>query len=546
MNKIVDTLGWDTVFAASYNTVNEAIESKHTYPTNFNYVEDGTGIIINGTWKSWKLTPGGSGGSVKMECIVESGIVEGLNQPIGDLSSSSLIIRVRLKSLKSDKDTFKDPTAKVGTGEANILMINTESTAANLAVVVSQDSKYPNIKSELFQNSLDGIFAKYFNEHISEFNHVFSIMMLNEEADNGDFAWLKPTTFSYAVGGPKDGTIDEHVFGVLSMTGGENISLKQQQSIDISCLQNLPKGSNSAFVISAERVVEHMLLSGAVATIQGSKKEDFEISADGISISNVKDMIWNKFEIDKGNVIEPTLDKGSFTMSMQSDHISLEIVGAHYEVSHGITVKMNLTQKFTYQTIKCDNGNYVFIPDTSKFTDAKINSTVEVAEWIDITKIITTTVSIIAYIICGLGSIAEACAEKAVITKKRVRAASVIMDLSELFSEESEINSINGISAISIDESFNAVNRVVQKGGILANTKLRNAIGIIAALAALPAITIDIATMIINKDYENIPPFNNFASNCLGVMKWPGMKDAELISADIRQSLVIATKLVNK
>ena len=48
MNKIVDTLGWDTVFAANYNTVNEAIEAEKTYPQKFNYVDNGLKMTING------------------------------------------------------------------------------------------------------------------------------------------------------------------------------------------------------------------------------------------------------------------------------------------------------------------------------------------------------------------------------------------------------------------------------------------------------------------------------------------------------------------
>ena len=317
-----------------------------------------------------------------MECTVESGTVESLNKIVGDLSSSRLIIRVRLSAIESDKHAFNDPTAKVGTGKAMILKVKSESTDENLAVEVSQDSKYPNVSSELVQSLLGSVFDKYFNEHISEFNHVFSIMMINEEAANGDFAWLKPSKFSYAVGGPEEGPMDKHVFGVLAMTDGENISTKQQQAIDISCLQNLPEGANSAFVISAEKVVQHILLGGAIATIENSKREDFKINDDGISITNVNNIVWDKFENDNGKFIEPMLDKGSFNMSMQNDHILLEIIGAHYEVSPGIIMKMNLVQKFAYKTIQRKDGKYVFVPDTSKYPNAETNATVEVADWL--------------------------------------------------------------------------------------------------------------------------------------------------------------------
>ena len=87
-----------------------------------------------------------------------------------------------MSAIESDKHAFNDPTAKVGTGKAMILKVKSESTYENLAVEVNQDSKYPNVSSELVQSLLGSVFDKYFNEHISEFNHVFSIMMINEEA----------------------------------------------------------------------------------------------------------------------------------------------------------------------------------------------------------------------------------------------------------------------------------------------------------------------------------------------------------------------------
>jgi hypothetical protein len=41
-------------------------------------------------------------------------------------------------------------------------------------------------------------------------------------------------------------------------------------------------------------------------------------------------------------------------------------------------------------------------------------------------------------------------------------------------------------------------------------------------------------------EYDDIPPFNTFAANCLGASKWPGLTDYKLISASFRSSLVIA------
>ena len=45
-----------------------------------------------------------------------------------------------------------------------------------------QSSQYPNVSVELFKDLLGSVFGHYFNANISSFSHVFSVMMLNQQA----------------------------------------------------------------------------------------------------------------------------------------------------------------------------------------------------------------------------------------------------------------------------------------------------------------------------------------------------------------------------
>ncbi|MFS1519407.1 hypothetical protein V1503_23525 [Bacillus sp. SCS-151] len=43
------------------------------------------------------------------------------------------------------------------------------------------------------------VFAQYSEDHIDEFNHVFSIFIINQQSTNENFQWLKPTYVHYAL-----------------------------------------------------------------------------------------------------------------------------------------------------------------------------------------------------------------------------------------------------------------------------------------------------------------------------------------------------------
>jgi len=542
----VNTFGWHTVYAASFPVVNSAIMAEKSFPDSFNF-KDKVGVTISGTWKSWQLIAGGSGGNVQMECVVQSGTVKGLNQPDGDLKDASLIIQVRLRQVADAGAAFRDPTAKEGSGTAHVLKVNDVAEGDDPVVSVLQSSKYPNVRSEIFQDILGSVFAHYFCANISDFNHTFSIMMLNEEADNGNYSWLKPSAFSYAVGGPVSGDLSENVFGVLCMVDGAGISSRQQQTVDIGALQGLTDGANSAFLISPEKLTEHMLFNGAVSTIQGSRADDFRIGSDGVSISNVEDITWGNFQTD-GGVISPKIGKGNFTLSIKDNHILLELIDVQFEASAGITVHMSITQKFGYKTVQRSDGKYVFVADDNTFGSPHIVSEVEVSKGLRITEIVLAVVGLVASLGLGISAVGSALSAGASASEEAgVATVEISADTIESAVQgagESAVDSAESDAAASVDAGVASGEAgQVQSGSFLLSNTFRAYAGIAAAIAGIPAAGIAVATYVVSDDYDNIPAFNDFADNCIGASKWPAMANAELVSVDLRNSLVIGIKL---
>ena len=538
----VSTFGWDTAYIASFPVMNNAIMTQKSFPATFDYQDD-TGITINGIWTSWQLSPGGAGQDVQMTCLVQSGTATGAGQN-GDLTNASVVIQVNLKTVAA-ADPVNDPTAKPGTGNSQALVVDTNSKGSDLAVSIISSS-YPNVTSVLLKDLLDSIFKNYFNANIGQFNHVFAVMNLNSVADTDGFQWLKPTAYQYAVASPEDGSLANSAFGLIAMVENHPVQPSMQQAVDVRALDNLPSGANSAFVISETMVAQNMLLRGAIATIQGSTAADFGFSADGLSVTNVNDLVWGNFQTDNG-IISPSISANNFVMRADDTYVYLEISNANYETSPGVTVHMNLTQKFTYNTVQAQNGNYVFIPDITGFGNPTVTSSVSLSEGLEITQIVMGAVAAVAGLLCAASAIGTAMAASAdVAVEAGENAATIAMDAEDVanaaennpaaLAEENEAGAQNADDGAS--DPGNAGQ--VQKSGIFTSTQFRLATGLTGAIAGAVSGSIGIAKAVTALDYNDIPAFDTFAANCLDASVWPGLADYKLISAGFRSSLVLA------
>jgi hypothetical protein len=539
----VSTFGWDTAYIAPFPIVNKAIMAQKSFPTAFNYT-DATGITISGKWLSWQLSPGGAGQDVQMTCVVQTGTATGIGQP-GDLTNSSLVIQVNLKAVAATQPV-NDPTAKPGTGNSQALVVDTSGKGADPAVSVISSS-YPKVTSVVLQDLLAAVFKNYFNANIGQFNHVFAVMNLNSVADKDGFQWLKPTAYQYAVAAPENGLLEQSAFGLIAMVQNHQVQPSMQQAVDVRALSNLPSGANSAFVISESMVAQNMLLNGAIATIQGSKASDFVFSADGLSVTNGNDLVWGHFKKKDGGIISPTIAKNNFVMRADDTYVYLEIANATYEPSLGVTVHMNLTQKFTYNTVKAKNGNYVFIPDIKGLGNPNMSSNVSLSEGLQITEIIIGVVAAVAGLLCAASAIGSAIADAmAVATDVGENTANLVLDaedIADIIADNSEgLAEENGAGADSADEgAADPGNPALQQAcGIFTSTQFRVAVGLISAIAGAAAGGIGVAKAINAMEYDDIPPFDTFAANCLGASVWPGLADYKLIGASFRSSLVIA------
>ncbi len=184
----------------------------------------------------------------------------------------------------------------------NLKVLSQAVSASEPAVSIITIANNPT--SGIAADVLPQLLSVWFNDNISEFNHVFSVLDLAPEIAASDkYSWDKPTATSYAVVG--QGALDNSIFGVLTMnqlnTPGDNHEISPY-AIPTGTDAN---GADAGFLISGPDFVKYMMLGGAQVIFDDAVATDFEIINDHLTVQNTKELTWGKFMMDnkkKGSV----------------------------------------------------------------------------------------------------------------------------------------------------------------------------------------------------------------------------------------------------
>ncbi|WP_125721300.1 TULIP family P47-like protein [Flavobacterium ustbae] len=159
-----------------------------------------------------------------------------------------------------------------------------------VVIVTIKNNKTDGIAAAVLQE----IISEWFNTNIGEFNHVFSSLDLSPALSNSDkYKWIKPTGTSYAV--TDNGTLENSVFGVLTMTQGNTSPASHQVSPNAIPDKD---GANAGFLISGVAFMKNMMLSSAQVIFNNEAATSFDIANDGLTVTNNKKLTWGRFKKD--------------------------------------------------------------------------------------------------------------------------------------------------------------------------------------------------------------------------------------------------------
>ncbi|MBR1086417.1 TULIP family P47-like protein [Bradyrhizobium manausense] len=549
MGQEINLQGWDTANVVTADVLNAAIVAQKTYPLSFDLTQ-GTNAI-KGTWGPWQMTLGRSGTLLEFACPVVSGTGIDSNGKSHDLAGATLYVEIALQTINDSASNFGDNTAATQPKPAQILLVDPTSTPAAPAVTVIA------IVPQALRNDFFFIFGDWFNANISAFKHIFHAMMLSETAAKGDFQWLKPTDYSYAMAVNKNKTFG--AFAALCATDGDPIGLLSQQ-INVNVVKNLPTGSNAVLAISGEKLVQHVLLPGAKAVLQGSDVADFDIIGDDLILTNNKDLIWQNVKLEDGTIVSPRIPKGNFRMRVVEDQLELEFTGMTFKhklmVGNDI-VTIGFTQYYTLGLGTNSKGQRVLTPNfptmttsagivTPKIVDKPTISVMpdQAAQDFDRTMLIVTIAFSILPLGKGLYSAGQGIWKLgSAIAAKVAQVAGTGAELALSADEAAEL------SSAAVSGSDNLAAAAAMSANLPADARLATLVNRLTLgsgmISALSGVAMGINQLEQNGDWklDDVPALDQFMANVLGASKWTGADNWTLNGVELAQSLLLYGKL---
>jgi hypothetical protein len=261
---------------------------------------------------------GGEGNGIIMNCPIVTGTLVTPGMPDTKLDGGVVQVMITLVP-KTATAQLPDPTAKDGSGTTQHLVANQstdefEQPRVQSITGIPGSATYP----------ADAAFNAYFQNNLAEFDAVFAAVRIEEEAIEAGKQWLKPAFSTYALASPgssgaggSGGGKQDSAFALLSLVNAPTGQLPQQ-NFDLRMFEVFAQtatATNSVFAVSAALAMQNIVLQAAKTCVMGATDDDFEITNNGITVTNKNALTWGNFQLTKDDptsVVQPVIAPGNF------------------------------------------------------------------------------------------------------------------------------------------------------------------------------------------------------------------------------------------
>ena len=373
----ISTFGWDTAFAVRIENVNAAIRGRHVSPAGFAYQDPADPQTrCSGTFGDWQLVRGGDGGAVNV-LLPLTGISGqfkgGTAYTPYSCASASITVTVRLNFADTGGTTRKLRVDPAGS-DPDVPVIEIYQTDFGLSPVSPPFAVYP----------IQAAVTAWCTENLADFAYVFAVADLNDEADTGAWAFLKPTSVDYAY---VDGDTDADAFlAVLALTGGQSPDALQQV-LDTRIVQ---AGEEGAFCISRQLLLNRLILPQLLVSWPNLKTEQllFTENAIGLKPNLSVDLPQTEYQ---GSYYTPQLQEFSLTCEGSQVTVSAYTVTA---VQDGVTAWCRTTARYTIVKGVNNSGQTTIL--YQKLGEPTVSHGHYIDETVEITDIILSIVLAVA------------------------------------------------------------------------------------------------------------------------------------------------------
>lgn len=263
-NAAVYTYGWDTAFAIPVPDVNTAIIDKKSSPPSFSVTEPT--YTVSGGFGDWQICQGGDGKAVRMIWPLNNVVLTYPSTGKQFTFDGHVVVEVELHYIP-----HTDPTNDAVNPQA--LKVNPTASPGQppLSIIALSLTPTPGtISGALVQAAL----KDWGTANLAEFAHVFAVVDLNQQVDQGQWGFVAPNETDYAY---LDGnTLEDSVFAVLCMTGTRTAAGLTEQVSQAA----IPAGSVAGFVISQARALADLVRPAIMLAYPGLTDENFLLNDD--------------------------------------------------------------------------------------------------------------------------------------------------------------------------------------------------------------------------------------------------------------------------
>lgn len=370
----ISTFGWDTAFAVRIENVNAAIVSQKSSPAGFSFTDPADAQVhCSGTFGDWQVVRGGdgSGVNVQLPLLSISGQMKDNDGYVPyTCAGASIIVTVRL--------TYFD------TGQPNEQNLKVKPTSDTPDVPVvelySADFSQHPVQPSYALYAIQAAVMNWCADNLADFEHVFSVIDINDEADTGAWSFLKPTAVSYAY---VDGETDADAFlGVLAMTTGSP-SGGLQQVLDTRIVQASEEG---AFCISRGLLLSKLILPNLMALWPNLQATQISVLDDCIKLNPNQSVDLPQTEY-QGNTYTPQLKQ--FTLSIEGQQVTIDAY-TETDVQDGVTAWCRNVAQYTL--VKSTNKSGQTTLAYEQLGEPQTSNGHYIAEWVEITDAILAVV----------------------------------------------------------------------------------------------------------------------------------------------------------
>ncbi|EOV5094244.1 TULIP family P47-like protein [Serratia marcescens] len=334
------TKGWDTISMVRQDTVNaDMAASWPTLDHGFYYTSD-EGYTCRGEFNCWSIVNGGGGRLLRMRLPIRSGTFEtsGITR---SLAGAVAIIEVTLSLLPQSPKQLQLRSIFLHKAQNSLEMQQEEGGWIRGVTLQDPAGTLGPLKLVV----LDCI-CNYLVEHPEQFTHTFA--QVNFAKDSAP-KWATPHKCAYSY-------LDTGFLAILAVCSDRDIH-KLPLDIDVS---GINQGGQSCYVLSAQMLLEHIILPGLLDLYQGASPRDFNyvnnemINIPALRMQSIKSgAIW----------YTPIVFAGCNKARILGDFVSIDYKG-NCDLYAGIDMKWNGWVKMKTSLV---NNVITFVKQSSDF-----------------------------------------------------------------------------------------------------------------------------------------------------------------------------------